>query len=354
MERAPIVDEQPIAPADVAAPADPATEPAEVAAAPVAREADRQRRKWATWAARLLVSLGVVVWLYQSEDVRHAFSELSPRTEGWIAAGIVLYAGCQLLNAYKWGQILRAMGYRLPYLELVRVTFIGMFSNLLLPTAVGGDVVRVGVMRTHDVPASVGALSVFTQRVTGFLAMLVIGVVGALAAGALADPLPRRAFIGMAVLLLGVTAAAVAGAFLERHLDLGQRLPRWLGGPLSRLGQGLRALAKAPGRMVWVMVLSFAFQLWQVGIGIMLAQPAAVDTPVRNFFWVGPLTSLAPMLPVFAGGFGGREAAARLLTPVLGPHGVPWQVLWDAMVLLTSLLAGLIVVVGNRRRAAKS
>ena len=304
-------------------------------------------RQAASWAARVAVSAVLLSWLWRQHG-RDALSCLSPRTELWVLIGVPLYLGCQLLNALKWQVILDAMGHRVPYRELVRVTLIGMFANFFVPTSVGGDVVRVGLARAWGVSLSLGALSVFTQRVTGLVALLVIGLGGALAAGELDSRLVRGVLVGMALLLLGVLLGAWAGMRFDPE---GRRLPRWLARPVGKLAAGLRSLAGSPRQMLWVMVLSFAFQLWQVGLNVLLGGPAGVRARVVDYLWVGPVVALGAMVPAGLGGIGSREAAALVLKPVLGPAYLTWSLLWQAMVLLASLPGGLLMAGSARRRA---
>lgn len=307
----------------------------------------------ASWLVRCALSVLLIALLLRNDKVRQAVHELQAGVLWWLLAGVTAYLLSQAINTAKWQVILSAMGHRLPYRKLLSVTLAGMFWNLFLPTAVGGDAARVVLMRAYDVPASTGTLSVLMQRVTGFVALLVIGVGGLALSGELNDPVPRRVLIGLSLLLALVTVAMAMGMAIEGRFGLADRLPGWLGRPLKRIGSGLRALAGARRAMVWVMALSFVFQLWHVGLGWFLAEAAGCQASPRHYVWMVPVTSVAGMVPVGLGGIGSREHAARLLlTPILGVAGVVWQLLWDAMVVLSSVLAGL-AAAGMRRMAAK-
>jgi uncharacterized protein (TIRG00374 family) len=306
------------------------------------------------WLARIGVSAVLLLWLWHKPKVHDALLGLPPHTGRWLAAAVALYLGCQLVNTLKWQVLLRTLGYSLPYGRLLMVTFIGMFCNLFLPTAVGGDLARVGLMKVEKVPLEIGTLSVFVQRLTGFVALLVIGLCGLLVSGKLADPVPRGVLVGLGGLLAALLAGMAVGLWLERRLDLAKRLPPKLGAALARLGAGARALLADPRGLLWVMVLSFVFQLWQVGIGLWLAGPARCTVAARQYLWLVPTFSVAGMVPVGLGGIGVKEHVANsLLRPLLGDAGVVWQVLWDCMVLLSSLPGALLSAgVGARTRKA--
>lgn len=300
---------------------------------------------------RVAISGALLYLLWRSPKVRRACGQLSPGTLWWLLGAVVLYAGCQVVNAVKWQVLLDAMGHAVPLRDLLRMTFAGMFANLFLPTAVGGDVARIGLLGAYQVPLSLATLSVFTQRLTGFVALLVIGLAGLLCTGRLGDPVPRGVFVGLSVLLAAIVVAAVVGWWLDRRLDVSDKLPAALGRPLRKLGAGTRALLRSPRALGYVMLLSFVFQLWQVGIGAVLAWPAHCGRALVDYFWLVPVTAVGGMVPVGLGGIGAREHTANL---VMGDAGVVWQVLWDAMVVLSSLPGGLLLLAGVGGGGAKA
>ncbi|MBI5831106.1 MAG: flippase-like domain-containing protein [Armatimonadetes bacterium] len=306
-----------------------------------------------SWVARCGISVVLIGLLLRKKSVADAVGQLQAGVVWWVLAGVVLYLASQAINTLKWRVILDAMGHRLPYPKLLRVTLAGMFWNLFLPTAVGGDAARVVLMRAYDVPASTGTLSVLMQRVTGFVALLVIGVAGLVWSGELHDPVPRKVLVGLSLLLAVVVVAMAIGLALEGRFGLADRLPGWLGRPLRRIGDGLLALVRAPRAMLWVMVLSFVFQLWHVGLGWFLAQAVGCTASAKHYVWMVPVTSVGGMVPVGLGGIGSREQVAYLLlTPILGQAGVVWQLVWNAVMVLSSLFGG-VVAAGAGARAAK-
>ena len=307
-----------------------------------------------SWIARCGISVLLIGLLWRKESVRDAVGQLNAGIVWWVLAGVVLYLASQAINTLKWQAILEAMGHRVPYRQLLSVTLAGMFWNLFLPTSVGGDAARVVLMRAYDVPASTGTLSVLMQRITGFVALLVIGVTGLVMSGELNDPVPRNVLLGLTLLLVVLSIAMGLGLALEGRFALADRLPGWLGRPLRRIGDGLLALVRAPRAMLWVMVLSFVFQLWHVGLGWFLARAVGCTASARHYVWMVPVTSVGGMVPVGLGGIGSRETVAELLLrPILGASGVVWQLVWNAVMVLSSLIGGL-VAAGGAARAAKS
>lgn len=304
-------------------------------------------------AVRLLVSLGLLAWLLSLGDTRAALAQVStPRTAWLVLCAALLYAACQFANAYKWDVLLRGMGYRIPYRALVRAWFVGQFANRLIPTAIGGDVVRVVAAAQHGLPYSAGILSAFLGRLTGLIAMLILGLVGSLAARGTGDAVGESILLGIAALCAVAVVAAVVGAFVELRFGISARLPVRLGRPLRRLADGLLALQRAPAVLAWVMLVSLAFQLMMVGLNALLGIPAGLDLTVMGWFWYNAGVTVGSMLPTF-GGLGARELVAKqLLEPLgMGQAGVVCSVLWQAAVIVASL-PGAWLWRGERRRIA--
>ncbi len=316
---------------------------------------DRVKRAL-SWAVRLVLSVVLIAWLVSRPATRQALTQLNARTGQAVATAVLLYAGCQMLNAYKWFLLLRGTGRPLSYRATVRITFIGMFSNYFLPTSIGGDLVRVGLAMRAGVPGSTGALTVFLQRFTGLVALLVIGLLGVLAGAAAAEQRPERVLlVAAAVTVIGLAGMAV-GAVAEQRWALGDRLPGFLGRPVRRLGEGLRQLASSPGTVASVMAVSVVYQLGMVGLQALLGIAAGVTPTPLHWLWIVPLMSLGEMVPVGLAGIGPREATAEYLLGQLGFAGqaVLASLMWQAMRILTSLPGGYLLLASGRREAEEA
>ena len=95
----------------------------------------------------------------------------------------------------------------LPYGALVQLTFIGHFYNMLLPGQVGGEAVKSVRLAQLGVSPAGAVFSVVADRITGLLALLVLGAVGITLAppsGSSMDDLATWLICGAAVLFLVV------------------------------------------------------------------------------------------------------------------------------------------------------
>ena len=94
-----------------------------------------------------LILVGLLAWRLEWRQVASAFAQLDA-TYWLLALGVYLLT--QGVSAARWqilGRMLQLSGRWRDYL---RHYFVGMFFNLVLPTSVGGDVVRAWYLGRHQ------------------------------------------------------------------------------------------------------------------------------------------------------------------------------------------------------------
>ena len=121
-----------------------------------------------------LVTLGLLVWIFWPADFRtKTWEELAAANPVWLAAGFGAAGVVNFLGAFRWGIFLWVLGVRLPAWQVLRLSFVGLFFNIFLVGAVGGDAVKVVWLVAKGHPKTPALLSVFMDRMSGFGAMVV-------------------------------------------------------------------------------------------------------------------------------------------------------------------------------------
>jgi uncharacterized membrane protein YbhN (UPF0104 family) len=115
------------------------------------------------------VLLGLLAWRTDWSLVAGAFRGL--RIELWLTA-VGVYVLTQVLSAFRWQLLAQPLGFRLPYRHYLGFYFIGMFFNLVLPTSVGGDVVRAWYLDQGSGRRLPSFVSVLVDRGSGLLVLL--------------------------------------------------------------------------------------------------------------------------------------------------------------------------------------
>jgi uncharacterized protein (TIRG00374 family) len=218
----------------------------------------------------------------------------------------------------RWWLLLALAGCARSWLTALRLTYVGLFFNLVLPGLNGGDLARaVLVVRDHPERRADALMSVVVDRVIGLLAMLALSTVVVFAGGEAFSRLRLPVALGMA----GFVALLI--------LLLDRRLRRWarFESLLARLPQGerLRKLDRAlahhlhhPGQAAAAFGLSIGnhlcvtAQIWTIGHAF------GDDHSYIGYLGVVTIANTISSLPTTPGGIGVGEAAYGSLFALLG------------------------------------
>jgi len=229
------------------------------------------------------------------------------------AAGLI---GLQtvVVVTWRWEKILSAIDRRVPPWRLAGIVMVSLFFNQVLPSTVGGDGMRMWLLRRQGRPLGASVRSVVVDRVLGLLGLLLLSVAGAL--GMLWLRPDSAPVWGVLVVGLG-GVAAIAGAPLL--LRLSARLPfEALRRHLETIAKELGALWRGKallGQLVAVSVLGhllLSLAIWCTGQGI------GVSFPLFASLAVLPAVLLAASLPISIAGWGVREGGMVVGLGLLG------------------------------------
>ncbi len=131
---------------------------------------------------RILFTLLLCVWvLYQAglfrSEGREALVNLLLKADvSWVLLSLSFIFVLDFLSAVKWKMLLDSSGDRIRLWRLYVYYNIAQFFNLILPTSMGGDVVRVFLLGEYTGKKSQAVASVVVERFTGVIGMLVFAV----------------------------------------------------------------------------------------------------------------------------------------------------------------------------------
>jgi hypothetical protein len=260
----------------------------------------------------------------------------------------------QLLLTKRFATVLIALapkqaGYRQARLrELLVDQQVGTAYNMVLPSNLGGDVIRAMRAHQHIGSAAGGAAAawgaVLLDRLLGLLALVLVPLLGLLIDSARVPSVLLRTALLLALLL--VPSVVFAGRLFRLFSTLVAR--RWPS--LGKLAADIARVldATSPAMCLRALGWSFVYQLSVSAFFHIAADsfgiPMATALPA---IWIGlPLTYVLSTLPITIGGLGLRES---LFVGILGLYAVsPAQALalsivWSGQGLLTAG-AGVIAV----------
>jgi uncharacterized membrane protein YbhN (UPF0104 family) len=250
-----------------------------------------------------------------------------------LAAALIALAAATALVALRWHFILAAGGDSPGPGVLLKIVFVGMFFNQVLPTGVGGDVVRAWRCVSLGIGPGPAIRSVLLDRASGYFVFVVL--YAATLPTLLHALLDARQGAGAVILLALAGSGIVALLLLDK---LPQRLMRLsMLAPLAALSRQSRRLCVQPRTIVPVLGISMVVAMLNILTFKLLGGSVAIGLAFATWVAVVPPITLIQLLPVSLAGWGIREVG---LVVALAAFGVPAE-----PALAVSLLFGLVQIV---------
>ena len=264
---------------------------------------------------RLVATLAVtglctayLVWKIDLSKTLHLLAHVEI---GYFFAAVAIMIGSVWPMAWRWQQLLRARGIDDRLSWLTRAYFVAYTAGQLLPTAVGGDAVRIyETARRHTGRGGDVAGSVLLERALGGAATLALAAVGFVLAIGHYPVGPylwiEGAFvIGTIVLAVALFSRSVR-PLLAKTVPL-LRLIR-LERPIRAAYEGIHGYRDHPGLLLGVFTLTLAVQSVRVLAIWFAGKAVGVDLSPRPYYVMGPLLFLVLLVPFSVNGIAVRES----------------------------------------------
>ena len=261
--------------------------------------------------ATLVVTGLLTAYLVWKIDITKTLHAIVHANLGYFAAAVAIMIGSVWPMAWRWQQLLSARGIHDRLSWLTRAYFVAYTAGQLLPTAVGGDAVRIyETAKRHTGRGGDVAGSVLLERALGGAATLALAAVGfALAIGHY--PIGPYLWVeGFFVVATFVLAVALFSRRVRPLLAKTVPLLRFLRveRPIRAAYEGIHGYRDHPALLVGVFTLTLAVQAVRV-LAIWLAGKAVgVDLSPRPYYVMGPLLFLVLLVPFSVNGIAVRES----------------------------------------------
>ena len=257
-------------------------------------------------AAISLVSL-LALWILL--DLERSWNLIKGANYHLFAAALAVNMAANVFAAERFRHGIGLFQRRVSTSWAVRVHFAGFFCNQILPTGLGGDVIRFMALR--PLVGSVRSLrAVFFDRTFGILFMLVVA--SAMFPILLFDPPPATGLWSWAVTAPLALTSIYAGFELAKQplarRFRAHRLVKFAVMAGRDLAKGF-ALPKAQ----WLWVHGLLFLAASIFAYFLTALAFGTIVPARHFLWAVPIIFVLMQFPLSYGGWGPREAAALLV-----------------------------------------
>lgn len=303
--------------------------------------------------AKLAVTAGLLYWLLAAVDTDKVLDALSAIDAQEIALGVALCSAAFLLGALRWWLLLRHVEKNAAFLATLPSYYVGILFNNLLPSSMGGDVVRTMHLALRGFDARVLAGSAVVDRVVGLAVTLVVGALSLSFSEELASSFNERWAIGL--LVVAITLGAFIG-FSDGFRNLIQRLADRYRNTTVRsfLLETLwicHSYRSGLQRILIAGVLTFVVQSCVILVYYLLGRELNLSLSLWTYFAIVPVVFVAASIPISLGGLGVREGALVICLTAAGADAHDAAALSFAflVVLWLASLPGLAALLITRR-----
>lgn len=267
------------------------------------------------------------------------------------ALGLLLL--CTLFIVTRWWVLLAAMGCGTRWLSALRVTYVGLFFNVIFPGSSGGDLARAWiVVKGHQDRRADAFMSVILDRLLGLVAM------GLVAAVAVFGNDERFAVLRLPVGILSAGMILGIGALGSRRLRRWIKLDQWIeripqGERLARLDQAIRTLSSHRGQVLVAVLLSVGNHLGASIAIATLGTALGADLSLLDYVCIATVVNTLTAVPISLGGLGVGEVLSGTLFVLAGDSytlGVACSVTFRICLSLLGLAGGLILLAPGGRQ----
>ncbi len=254
---------------------------------------------------------------------------------------------CSLLVITRWYVLLLAVGCSTRWFQVLRVTYVGLFFNLVLPGMNGGDLARAyWIVKGHPEKRAVALMSVFVDRLLGLFAMTLLATI--------AIYINDDRFESLRLPVLAVFGAMFVGglALINPHLRHLVRFDAIIGKlpggeKMRSLDSALRLYAARPGAVFLSILLSLANHLGAATALYLLGQGLGDTHGFLDYVCLATVVNTLSAVPLTPGGLGvGEMLSGSMLALAGGSYtiGVAASITYRVGLFALGLLGGLVLI----------
>ena len=316
-------------------------------------------RRYGLLALKIVVSLALLTFLFSKVDMAVLWQQAKHASMAWMAVALAIYAVTVVVGVWRWGLLIQAQHVHIPRMRLAGSFLVALFFNNVLPSNIGGDVVRIADTAKPARSKTLATMIVFMDRVLGLMGLVLVAAMGATMASSAAGTSGRAAalpigpaWLWAAFLLgaaVGVPAVLAPATFVKLLRPLTILHAEWVGARITTLTHTLARFGAAPGALVGTLIGAVFVQGAMVVYYMAVARGIGIPIGIWDLAVLVPISFVVQMAPVSVNGFGIREATFTLYFARLGLASESAVLLSLLATVLTMLfsLTGAAVYVGR-------
>jgi uncharacterized membrane protein YbhN (UPF0104 family) len=230
---------------------------------------------------KLFFSLACLFFVFKKIDFTEAFLAISSTNIFYIILAIFFYNISQILSAYRINNFYKSSGFYLKPKSNIKLYYIGMFYNMFLPGAIGGDGFKLFMLKRNNPSIKTNILisATLLDRLSGLAVLSFILFIFLFFSSFRPDWLYYNTLILMTIMLVFPSYYLFIKLFFQFFLN----------------------------KFSITTFLSFTVQGFQLICALIILLSLGISGHVIDYLSLFLLSSVAAVLPFTVGGVGARE-----------------------------------------------
>lgn len=261
-------------------------------------------------AVKLVVLLLTLWYLSNKIEVGKVFNSVKQANLWWFVLALIIFFLNLFLSSFKWKKILEIRGVNLPYFEAFSLYIKGYVFNYLLPTSVGGDLVKIQSLKNKHQSCTWSCLltASFFDRLSGLVAVVIIIFFSSVF-------IQEKSVEMIRLISFGLVTLAVAVIFLRRNIFLLLKKNK-LALPVLPLVSEIECYSELflkKGWVIYAVIFSLAFHLLGIFAHYLLFIAVGSSISLLLVYLLIASSRLVDAIPISFGGVGVRESFLVLM-----------------------------------------
>ncbi|MBN1464587.1 flippase-like domain-containing protein [candidate division KSB1 bacterium] len=295
---------------------------------------------------RIGVSLALIAYVFYKAGFAQIWQTIKQTDVNYLLLSIAITPMLVFCSAWKWQVILKAFNINVTLWRCFWLYIVGYFFNTILPTNVGGDVVRAYALgKSTQKPAETFS-SVFVERFTGLSVLLLMAII---AFGIALHQLNSLwLMVGLAICLFGYASILII-ILNPKILHRFSQQIKWTAAQrifckLLKFQKATLSLKNNRSAFLFAMINSVLFYLLASFNVYVSALAFRASITFMDALIITPIVMTITMIPISIGGIGLAESAYFIVFSrmgVAGAVGLSVALLLRAKALVAGIVGGL-------------
>ncbi|MCX5669139.1 MAG: lysylphosphatidylglycerol synthase transmembrane domain-containing protein [Candidatus Omnitrophica bacterium] len=260
---------------------------------------------------RISVSILLLILLFKFNkiDLQVLINDIKCTDKRLLTAGFLFSFFGYFLGFLRWRMLLKTVGINIPLKRLIGSFSGGIFFSILLPSTIGGDLVRAADLAEHTKKAKEVIATIFLDRLSGYMGLVFLILPALLFGRALV--LDKVVFTSVSVIII----LLVIMLLVLFNNNIYSRITKFLSSPgsgkiketIKNMHQEIHVFRNHKRLIILNLFISFIIQL--VGPISVYFIGLALGIKINFIYFVIflPIIGAITLLPIAIGGLGLRE-----------------------------------------------